>query len=58
MGDVASPIRRGGGVAFPKRQRDFSLGLNEKVWKMGVRTALSERWRRGEVSMTSQRHQS
>jgi len=50
VGDVASPIRRGGGVAFPKRQRDFSLGLNEKVWQMGVRTALSERWRRGEVS--------
>lgn len=50
VGDVASPIRRGGGRAFPKRQRDFSLGLNSKVWKMGVRTALSERWRRGEVS--------
>jgi len=46
VGDVASPIRRGGGRAFPKRQRDFSLGLNSKVWKMGVRTALSERWRR------------
>lgn len=50
-GDVASPIRRGGGRAFPKRQRDFSIGLNTKVWKMGIRTALSERWRRGEVSL-------
>ena len=50
-GDVASPIRRGGGMAFPKRQRDFNVGLNSKVWKMGIRTALSERWRRGEVSL-------
>jgi hypothetical protein len=49
VGDVSSPIRRGGGRAFPKRQKDWSLGLNGKVWKMGIRTALSERWRRGEV---------
>lgn len=49
VGDIRSPIRRGGGRAFPKRERDWTLGLNRKVWELGVRTALSERWRRGEV---------
>lgn len=27
------------------------MGLNKKVWELGVRTALSERWRRGELSI-------
>lgn len=49
VGDAASPTRRGGGRAFPKRQRDFSKDLNDKVWKLGLRSALSERWRRGDV---------
>jgi len=51
VGDAHSPIRRGGGRAFPKRQKDWTLGLNRKVWELGVRTALSERWRRGELTV-------
>ena len=51
VGDAHSPIRRGGGRAFPKRQKDWTLGLNRKVWELGVRTALSERWRRGELTI-------
>lgn len=54
VGDRHSPIRRGGGRAFPKRPKDWSLGLNRKVWEMGVRTALSERWRRGELLVIPQ----
>ena len=52
VGDAASPVRRGGGHAFAKKPKDWSLGLNRKVFEMGVRTALSERWRRNEVGRT------
>ena len=50
VGDAQSPIRRGGGHAFAKTPKDWTIGLNKKVYEMGLRTALSERWRSGEVS--------
>jgi len=51
VGDRQSPIRRGGGRAFPKIPKDWSLGLNRKVFELGLRVALSERWRRGELTI-------
>lgn len=49
VGDKQSPIRRGGGVAFGPKPRDFSSGLNRKVYDLAWRTALSYRYRKGEL---------
>lgn len=40
---------RGGGVAFGPKPRDFSTELQRKVYDLAVRTALSARYRRGEL---------
>lgn len=48
-GDKKSPIRKGGGVAFGPHPRDFSTGLQRKVYDLAWRTALSYRYRRGEL---------
>lgn len=49
VGDKQSPIRRGGGVAFGPKPRDFSTKLNKKIYDLAWRTALSYRYRRGEL---------
>ncbi|KAJ7596961.1 50S ribosomal protein L4 [Mycena floridula] len=41
VGDGQSPTRRGGGVAFGPKPRDFSTSLPRKVIQMGMRVALS-----------------
>eukprot|EP00668_Euglena_longa_P040868 GGOE01053791.1.p1 GENE.GGOE01053791.1~~GGOE01053791.1.p1 ORF type:complete len:332 (+),score=44.45 GGOE01053791.1:48-1043(+) len=41
QGDKGSPILRGGGRAFPKRQRDWSYPLPEDVQILGLRMALT-----------------
>lgn len=48
-GDKKSPIRRGGGVAHGPHPRDFSTGLPRKIYDKAWRTALSYRFRRGEL---------
>jgi large subunit ribosomal protein L4 len=45
VGDAYSPIRRGGGVAFGPKPRDFSTKLPRKVIEMGMRVALSSKVR-------------
>ena len=49
MGDKKSPMLRGGGVAFGPRPRDFSTDLPRKVYDLAWRTALSYRFRKGEL---------
>ena len=49
VGDKKSPIRRGGGVAFGPHPRDFSTGLQRKVYDQAWRTALSYRYRKGQL---------
>ena len=49
VGDKKSPIRRGGGVAFGPHPRDFATGLPKRVYDMAFRTALSFRYRKGEL---------
>ena len=48
-GDKQSPIRRGGGAAFGPKPRDFATGLPRKVYDIAWRTALSFRYRRGDL---------
>jgi large subunit ribosomal protein L4 len=48
-GDKKSPIRRGGGKAFGPHPRDFSTKLQRKVYGLAWRTALSHRYRKGEL---------
>lgn len=49
LGDKKSPMLRGGGVAFGPKPRDFSTELQKKVYDLAWRTALSYRYRKGEL---------
>ncbi|GAB7343900.1 hypothetical protein MBLNU457_1855t1 [Dothideomycetes sp. NU457] len=49
LGDKKSPMLRGGGVAFGPKPRDFSTDLPNKIYDLAFRTALSYRYRRGEL---------
>ncbi|KAI1266721.1 ribosomal protein L4/L1 family protein [Xylariaceae sp. FL1019] len=49
MGTRQSPLLRGGGKVFGPRHRDFGTGLPRKVYDLAWRTALSYRYRRGEL---------
>lgn len=49
LGDKKSPMLRGGGVAFGPRPRDFSTKLPRKVYDLAWRTALSYRYKKGEL---------
>jgi len=49
VGDKKSPIRRGGGVAFGPKPRSFATDLQRKVYDIAWRTALSHRYRKGEL---------
>lgn len=49
QGSKQSPILRGGGKTFGPHPRDFGTKLNRKVYDKAWRTALSYRYRRGEL---------
>ncbi|KAK8032538.1 hypothetical protein PG990_002272 [Apiospora arundinis] len=49
VGSKQSPLRRGGGKTFGPKPRDFGTGMNRKVYDLAWRTALSYRYRRGEL---------
>ncbi|KAH6625233.1 50S ribosomal protein-like protein L4 [Boeremia exigua] len=49
IGTVQSPVIRSGGVSHGPRPRDFSTELQKKVYDLAWRTALSHRFRRGEL---------
>ncbi|KAH8664122.1 ribosomal protein L4 domain-containing protein [Xylariales sp. PMI_506] len=49
VGDAQSPLRKGGGKVFGPKPRDFGTKLNRKVYDLAWRTALSYRYRRGEL---------
>ncbi|MCJ1247373.1 54S ribosomal protein, mitochondrial [Trapelia coarctata] len=49
LGDKKSPMLRGGGVAFGPHPRDFSSKLPRKMYDLAWRTALSYRYRKGEL---------
>ena len=48
-GSFASPLWRGGGVTFGPKPRDFSKKVNQKVKRLALRKALSERLKAGDV---------
>ncbi|RLB12851.1 MAG: 50S ribosomal protein L4 [Deltaproteobacteria bacterium] len=43
VGDAGSPIRVGGGVAFPPKPRDYTKKVNKKVRKAALRMALTDK---------------
>ena len=49
LGDKGSPMLVGGGVAFGPHPRDFSTRLPKKMYDLAWRTALSYRYKRGEL---------
>ncbi|KAI5924683.1 50S ribosomal protein L4 [Camillea tinctor] len=48
-GDRNSPIRRGGGKVFGPKPRDFGTKMTRKAYDVAWRTALSYRYRRGQL---------
>ena len=53
QGGNASPIHRGGGVAFGPRPRDYSKKVNKATKRLAFAKALSERIAEGDVSTIS-----
>jgi ribosomal protein L4 len=51
VGDAQSPSRRGGGVVFGPRKKDWGYSVPQKVDELGLRTALSLKWREGSMSV-------
>ncbi|KAI1753293.1 ribosomal protein L4/L1 family protein [Xylaria castorea] len=49
VGTKQSPLRKGGGKTFGPKPRDFGTKINRKVYDLAWRTALSYRYRRGEL---------
>jgi large subunit ribosomal protein L4 len=49
LGDARSPMLKGGGVAFGPHPRDFSTKLPKKIYDLAWRTALSYRYKQGEL---------
>lgn len=49
LGDKKSPMLRGGGASHGPKPRDFSSKLPRKMYDLAWRTALSYRYRRGEL---------
>lgn len=49
VGSKQSPMRRGGGKTFGPKPRDFGTKITRKVYDLAWRTALSYRYRRGEL---------
>lgn len=53
-GDRKAPIFVGGGITFAPKPRDHSLNMSAKTKKMAVFSALSLKFRNGDVSFYSQ----
>lgn len=49
LGTKQSPMLKGGGKSFGPKPRDFSTDLPKKMYDLAWRTALSWRYRRGEL---------
>ena len=49
LGDKKSPMLRGGGAAFGPKPRSFATELPGKIYDLAWRTALSHRFRVGEL---------
>ena len=51
-GSVKSPLRRGGGKAFPPRPRSYRQGMPKKMHRLALKSALSDKVREGGVIVT------
>ncbi len=53
-GSSRSPIWRGGGVTFAARPRDFSQKVNRKMYRVAIRSMLSELVRQNRLVVTDE----
>lgn len=53
-GSFQSPLWVGGGVVFGPRPQDFSIKINQKVRRLALRKALSERLKAGDVIVVNE----
>lgn len=50
VGNLRTPVRRGGGTAFPPKPRDFTYTLPKKVRLLGLKCALAAKFAQNKVS--------
>jgi large subunit ribosomal protein L4 len=53
MGEIRSPLWYHGGIVFGPKPRDYSYSIPKKVRKLAFRSILSERIRRGSLTVIS-----
>lgn len=49
VGTIRAPHRRGGGVAFGPKPRDYSFHLSKKIQEFGLRSALTAKYKQAEL---------
>ena len=52
-GSSRAPHRRGGGLAFPPKPRDFSQNLNQKELMFGCRSVIADKFKEGAFRLIS-----
>lgn len=50
-GDAKSPLRKGGGVTFGPKPRDFSQAMPKKMRRLAIKCLLSDKTRNGEMKV-------
>jgi len=50
-GDAKSPLRKGGGVTFGPKPRDFSQAMPKKMRRLAIKCLLSDKARNGEMKV-------
>jgi len=50
-GDIRSPLRKGGGVVFGPKPRDFSQAMPKKMRRLAIKCLLSDKARNGDLKV-------
>ncbi len=53
-GDIKSPLRRGGGIIFGPKPRNYRQSLPKKIRRLALRCVLSDKVRQGEMVILDQ----
>lgn len=53
-GSIRSPLWKGGGVIFAAKPRDYSAKINKKMYRLSIRSILSELLRLGRLHIVSE----
>lgn len=54
VGSIRSPLWRGGGVIFAAKKRDYTQKINKKMYKLAMRSVISELYRQDKLVVLSE----